>query len=309
MTQGVCTDSPGARMTSPGKQQLTAREERLAGRDPLGRDAVISTPRDMDAVHPPALEAESRSAGREEERRVGARSASAALADMGPEREGAPLRRALAQVATGGVEQLRRVPRHREERLQRLHGIPRRAGVANEDALVKETAGAHTQLDLGGELRLRVDERDRRAVVIGLSAGEFESHAGTGPVSMALDAGRAEPTACLGGDEARRGASRRVRRRRVAGEQRQRGRRVSQVSRRGAPHPSGRSPGGAPLPCQGRRSCRPDEDADVLIGCSATTVLWVRSSPIAPLRFATHYFYNGNNHSSRGLSSLCWPCS
>ena len=66
----------------------------------------------MDAVHPAVLEAESRSAGREKECRVGAGSAAAALADMGAEREGAPLWRALAQVATGGVEQLRGVPRH-----------------------------------------------------------------------------------------------------------------------------------------------------------------------------------------------------
>ena len=67
---------------------------------------------------------------------------------------------------------------------------------------MKEAAGAHAQLDLSGELRLGVDERDRRAMIVGLNACDFEANARAGSVPVSLDAGRAEPAAGGGGDEA-----------------------------------------------------------------------------------------------------------
>ena len=49
---------------------------------------------------------------------------------------------------------------------------------------------------------------------------------------------------------------------------------------------------------------------NVLIGCSATSVLWVRSSPIAPLMIRHDIISTTEIITRQGrLSSLCWPCS
>ena len=66
-----------------GREKLSARQEGLTCRDPLGEDAVIPAPCDVDAVDASGgLEPEAGSSGGEEQRRIRARPASPALAQV-----------------------------------------------------------------------------------------------------------------------------------------------------------------------------------------------------------------------------------
>ena len=160
-----------------GREEFAAGEERFAGGDPLCEDAVVSAPRDVDAVHSPRLEPEPGSARRQQQGRVGTGSPSAALAQVGAERERPALRAALAEVAARRVEQLGRVPRHREGEEHRLHGVGRVGGVPKSHPLMDQTRGSDAQFQLRGEAGFRVREREQCAMVIGLQSRDLEARA------------------------------------------------------------------------------------------------------------------------------------
>ncbi|GAA2006122.1 hypothetical protein GCM10009778_09370 [Microbacterium terricola] len=109
-------------------------------------------------MHPPGLEAESRAARRQQERRVRAGSPAATLTKMSPESERPTLRTALPEMASSGVEKFGRVPRHREAEEHGLNGVRRVGGVAQRHPLMQQPAGAEAKFELGGEASLRVGE-------------------------------------------------------------------------------------------------------------------------------------------------------
>lgn len=87
------------------KQQFTGRDDRATGGQPLGQDAVVAAPGDVQAPHLPVTEAEARCAGRQDQGGVVAGPPGAGLAQPGAVGERAALRGAFAAPAAGEVEQ------------------------------------------------------------------------------------------------------------------------------------------------------------------------------------------------------------
>src|SRR5680860_1744945 len=80
-------------------QQLTATDPADAGVVTLGDQAVVAAPGQMDRPHLAGLEAEARGSGEEEQAGVQPGAASAVLAGMTTDGEGAALGRPFTQVA------------------------------------------------------------------------------------------------------------------------------------------------------------------------------------------------------------------
>jgi hypothetical protein len=154
---------------------------------------VVSAPGHVDAVNAPSLEAEAWAACGEEDRGVRTRAAAAAFSHVCAEGESSTLRRALAQVVPGRVEDLARVPGQGEGRLRRLQDVGGGAGVPHREALVEEAARPDAQFGPHREAGLCVGEGDARPVLARLHVDDGEEDADPRAVAMPLQGGCAEP--------------------------------------------------------------------------------------------------------------------
>jgi hypothetical protein len=89
-----------------GQEQFPGAEECLTGRGLLGGELMISTPGQVDGMDQTSLEAEGRGAGGQDHRGIGAGPAASALPPVGSLGEQVALGAPLAQVPTGGVQDL-----------------------------------------------------------------------------------------------------------------------------------------------------------------------------------------------------------
>jgi hypothetical protein len=165
---------------------------------------MVAAPRYVDGVDPALFESEPGPARGEQNGGIGSGAPAAAFAHVRAEGEFTALRGALAQVVSGGVEDLGRVPGNGEDRQHRLHGVARGAVVAQRHPLVEEPRRADPQLEVEAEAGLGVGEGDRRAMLVRLDPDDVERRAEPGAVAVAFQSRSPEPALGSGRDQCER---------------------------------------------------------------------------------------------------------
>ncbi len=189
-----------------GAEELARGEERLGRGRALGGEAVVAAPRDVHGVDEAALEAEAGATGGEHEARVGARAAAAALAHVGADGEGVALRRALAQVTSGRVEDLVEVAGHGERRHQRGERVGLGCEVLEREPLAHQARRGDLDGDRGREAGrgIRCGHDGRRGGLVDVDRLGDELRREVPTVAVSGEAGRAEPPGRLLRDERER---------------------------------------------------------------------------------------------------------
>lgn len=128
----------------------------------------------MHGVHPTALEAEAARPRGEQERGVCARTSLAALPQVRADGEGSTLRCALAEVASGGVQDLGGLRRDGEGRGQGQHRVVVVTGVGERETLPDEAGLGDLELDHEPQPAVAVLGGDRRGRLVGVDPDEPE---------------------------------------------------------------------------------------------------------------------------------------
>ena len=158
----------------PRRQELAPLERRLCGDRPFGRQPVVAAPRHVHGVHPTALEAEPARPRGEQERGVCTRAPLAALPQVRADGEGSTLRCALAEVASGGVQDLGGLRRDGEGRGEGQHRVVVVAGVGEREALPDEAGPGDLELDHEPQPAVAVLGRDGGGRLVGVDPEELE---------------------------------------------------------------------------------------------------------------------------------------